>query len=278
MIIGVSGKIGSGKDTIGTIIQYLTRNIQYMAIGYKEYEVLPMDFSDFGIKKFASKLKQCASIISGISIEDFEKTEIKDMRLTEEWKYYYVIVKEINGYGSYYIRNLFATEKEGNEFKSTTDGTVIESGIVSPTVRDLFLQKLGTDALRNILHPNVWVNALFVDYKAIGNYEYSEMFLKEHPNHISTKTIYPNWVITDVRFPNEFDAIKQRDGIVIRVNRNTKFQYDNLNDMISDTILEQHPSEIALDNHSFDYTIDNNGTIEELIENVKEILINEKLI
>ena len=42
--------------------------------------------------------------------------------------------------------------------------------------------------------------------------------------------------------------------------------------------VEPHPSETALDNHSFDYTIDNNGTIEELIEKVREILIKEKVI
>ena len=42
--------------------------------------------------------------------------------------------------------------------------------------------------------------------------------------------------------------------------------------------VEPHPSETALDNHPFDYTIDNNGTIEELIEKVREILIKEKLI
>ena len=28
-IIGISGKIGSGKDTVGRIIQYLTADIQY---------------------------------------------------------------------------------------------------------------------------------------------------------------------------------------------------------------------------------------------------------
>ena len=30
---------------------------------------------------------------------------------------------------------------------------------------------------------------------------------------------YPNWIITDCRFPNEAKAIKDRDGISIRVNR-----------------------------------------------------------
>ena len=37
-----------------------------------------------------------------------------------------------------------------------------------------------------------------------------------------------------------------------------------------DKIVE-HPSETALDNHNFDYVIDNNGSIEELIEKVKSL-------
>ena len=47
--------------------------------------------------------------------------------------------------------------------------------------------------------------------------------------------------------------------------------YSNINTI-------QHPSETALDDYQFDYVIDNNGTIEELIEKVKVILIKEKLI
>ena len=40
----------------------------------------------------------------------------------------------------------------------------------------------------------------------------------------------------------------------------------------------EHISETALDNAEFDYVIDNNGTIEELIKQVKKILIKEKII
>jgi guanylate kinase len=40
-----------------------------------------------------------------------------------------------------------------------------------------------------------------------------------------------------------------------------------------------HESEIALEGYNeFDYTINNNGTIDELIEQVKQILIKENLI
>ena len=62
------------------------------------------------------------------------------------------------------------------------------------------------------------------------------------------------WLITDTRFPNEADAIKERGGIVVRVDRGLS--------------TGDHPSETALDDYEFDYVIPNTGTIEELIEEV----------
>ena len=76
---------------------------------------------------------------------------------------------------------------------------------------------------------------------------------------------YPNWVITDMRFPNELEAIKNRDGISIRVNRGPQNS-------------KGHESETALDSSIFDYTIDNNSTIEDLIAQVKTILEKENII
>lgn len=104
------------------------------------------------------------------------------------------------------------------------------------TIRE-FLQKLGTDAIRNHFHEDTWVNALLADY------------------HQSDK-----WLITDVRFPNEANAIKQYGGKVIRINR----------DGIEPA--RGHSSETALDEYQFDYVIDNNSTVEELKQKLWSIL------
>ena len=93
-----------------------------------------------------------------------------------------------------------------------------------------------------------------------------------------------NWIISDTRFPNELKAVKDRGGISIRVNSN--FNYVSSNAAIykgpskGNRKVEpvEHESETALDNAEFDYTIDNNGTLLELVEKVKEILIKEKII
>lgn len=137
---------------------------------------------------------------------------------------------------------------EDQEFKKTN----LESHW-GMTVRDL-LQKLGTDAMRNGLHPNSWVNALMADYVPtkvqwaqgpIGGYEDGPM---------------PGWIITDTRFQNEAKAIKDMGGIVIKVERPG---VGPIND---------HSSEIALKDYDFDYTINNDGSLEDLLTQVKKFI------
>lgn len=115
------------------------------------------------------------------------------------------------------------------------------------TIRQL-LQKFGTEVGRNI-SPNLWVEALMNNYIKAKLDGYEE-----------------NWIITDVRFENEANAIRENNGILIRINRNT-----NLKD--------EHLSETALDNYkNFDLVIDNNGTIDELIDKVYDFMKNFNLI
>ena len=123
-----------------------------------------------------------------------------------------------------------------------------------------FLQKLGTEAMRDGLHKNVWVNALFADYK---------WYTKEW-DELGNETLgaYPNWIITDMRFPNELDAVILREGITIRVNRDNGTREIDTN---------PHPSETALDDAKFHYTINNDGSFEDLMKKVEEILKVEKI-
>lgn len=208
-LIGISGKIGAGKDTVGIIIRQL---------GFTN------NGGTWENMKFAGKLKIIASLLTGIPIEKFEDQEFKKTILGSEW-------------GKPTKQNPL------NAIEPFKDTTFVEM----MSVRDL-LQKLGTEAMRNGLHENVWVNALFADY-----------------------TEDKQWVITDVRFPNEFKAIKEKGGIVIRVNRP-----GHGNSMKE--LAEAHPSETALDGHEFDYVIENDGNLEKLIGKVKEILLTENII
>lgn len=226
MIIGISGKAQHGKDTVGTILQYLSLDSAVFAksnadiLADLEYAGYTASKSDWQIKKYAYKLKQIASILLNIPVEHFDRQEVKEMELPEMWWYW----------------SIFKTSQRvpylGNENFDLCD---ISCTLIKPTVR-VFLQELGTDAMREVIHPETWVNALMSEYQLIDNK-------------------YPNWIITDVRFPNEYRAIKERGGIMIRVHRNL-FSYDT------------HPSETALDDYDFDLQIYNHGTLEDLITEV----------
>jgi hypothetical protein len=71
---------------------------------------------------------------------------------------------------------------------------------------------------------------------------------------LAMKHVYSaeNVVFSDVRYPNEAQAIKDKGGIMIRI---TKPNVGPVNDHISDK---------ALDGYEVDFTIKNSGTLAEL--------------
>ena len=67
---------------------------------------------------------------------------------------------------------------------------------------------------------------------------------------------YQQVVIPDVRFPNEADAIKELGGIIWRINRH------GLNG------INEHRSEHAMDSYMVDHVIYNDGSLDELSDEV----------
>lgn len=234
MIIGINGYSGTGKDTIGALVQLLfCKNIGNLTIeeilaDYKSHEWWLDEQSGWEIKKWAGKLKHIATLLTGIPTSKFEDQEFKKTDLGKEWSYHYP--------GEYY-----------------DDGAPV---MVAMSVRD-FLQKLGTEGLRTGLHENTWVNALMADYKP-GPF-YPDVPAEDHAK-------LPNWIITDTRFPNEAQAIKDAGGIVIRVDRPGV------------KAINAHPSETGLDNWDFDHKIMNGSDLVSLMFSVNTILKKEKLL
>lgn len=97
------------------------------------------------------------------------------------------------------------------------------------------LQRLGTEAGRQTLWDSIWVDAAFA---------------KLPPD--------AKVVVTDCRFKNEADAIRDRGGILVRIHRP---EVGPIND---------HISEIGLDSYPFDYHIDNDGTLDEYKELIRK--------
>lgn len=264
MIIAINGRIGHGKDTVGRIIQYLTmpgKKSEY--IGVQTYDDYTLEKnSPFKIKKFAAKLKIIASLLTGIPVEKFEDQDFKKLPMTEDWN-----VWQVSDSSSRIKAVRFTSEESAKRFLDMQLISLpyldLKISKVEMTYRE-FLQKLGTEAMREGLHENVWVNALFADYIHTKNCGCEKNCRCEHD--------LPNWIITDMRFPNEMEAVKERGGITIKVVRPVHVLSQNNHCGIL------HPSETSLDNEEFDYTIVNDSTIEDLVEKVREILINEKLL
>ena len=275
MIIGISGKIGSGKDTVGKIIQYLT-HCKDDGTTFEEWNTLKhYDMCSWKIHKFADALKDIVCILTGCTREQLEDEEFKNSKLPSEWEYWYnyhykLITNDTKGILGKRYGSQFEVEREHDVLSNNINGHFFKCDTY--TYREL-LQYLGTDLLRNQLHENVWVNALFNKYKD----EWNGM------NTYNNTCKFPNWVITDCRFENEAKAIKDRGGIVIRVNRND-YIFDNKGKRIIssksyiniDTV--QHSSETALDDYDFDYVINNDTTFDTLISNVHSILVKENII
>ena len=261
MIIGINGKIGTGKDTVGKIIQYLTDEYavkdkltynEWLKEYYEIEEGNNKTASSWAVKKFADKLKDIVCLLLDCTREQLEDREFKEKELGEEWNY---VLQDG-------IPLTVDQAKRDKEFPFN------ERYIQRLTPR-LLLQLLGTDCGRNIIHPNIWVNALMSEYKITESYR-GVILNKGVFTDIDWKSNNaPNWIITDMRFPNELKAVKDRDGITIRVNRYHITGQGKLN---------PHSSETALDDAEFDYEIINDGTIEDLIKKVKKVLLKEKLI
>lgn len=235
MIIGINGYSGTGKDTVGKLIQLAATDT--IPEGYDVYDIVDNypdhqwwleEKSGWEIKKWAGKLKTIASILTGIDVEKFEDQEFKKTTLGPQWA---------------------ICEAYESDAPWVGKGEVIETPM---TVRD-FLQKLGTEGLRTGLHENTWVNALMADYEGLYDLD-------------TDRTTYPNWIITDTRFPNEAQAIKDSGGIVIRIDRPGY------------TAVNAHPSETALDNWKFDHKIMNGSDLTSLLFSVGNLLRKENLI
>ena len=189
MIIGISGKAGSGKDTAAKMLEVLYANpsISYEDFANRRYK----NFADIQIVHFADTLKETAQVL--FRIGEWETNTQEGKRTTINW--------------------------------------------IGKTVREL-LQGIG-QGLRDAIDPNLWVKILFANTEGWSNY-----------------------IIADVRYPNEIKAIKERNGILLRIDR-------------KDAGAGNHSSETALDDYKeWDVHIENNSSIEDLFEAMRIFIKN----
>lgn len=190
MIIGISGKAQSGKDTVGSMLAY------FIATN-----------GDFDFERYVE-----------FNVDDYWYKHANFL----QHKYFAYALKEC-------VANLLHTTVDNLNLESYKRSTI--NWLDNMSVREL-LQKFGT-GIRNSVDENFWVKCLLTDY-----------------------TEKQAWIITDVRFTSEIQALQDRNAILIRVN-NTRINSGN------------HVSETELDNcNEFNYYINNEGTLKDLFMEV----------
>jgi len=121
----------------------------------------------------------------------------------------------------------------------------------------LALQLMGTEAGRNVFHQDIWVVSLL--------------------NRAKGKNV----VVTDVRFKNEINYIQQNGGIIVRVKRGEEPEWYKLAEDaaagFSSAIMEIkdkgiHQSEWDWIGSDFNYTIENEGSLEDLGNQIDGLL------
>lgn len=230
MLVGISGKLGSGKDLAYFLIVYnnLSNYNKQMSPGdfYRRYKYA--DFAELSNKKCADTLKDIICMLIGCNRTQLEDRNFKEKELGEEWWYYKIYI----GNGKYDLVNYLTNDKPLSWLDIANPRY-----LVKPTPR-LLLQLLGTECGRGILHPNIWVNSLFSHYNPYKS----------------------NWIVTDVRFPNEADKVLELGGTLIRIERPGKDSGST------------HESETALDNYTkFTHTIINDGSVKDLSDKIHAI-------
>lgn len=121
------------------------------------------------------------------------------------------------------------------------------------------LQYWGTEVCRQGFHDDIWIASL-------------ENKMRKTKDNI---------VISDVRFPNEIKAIHSAGGIVVRVKRGPDPEWYDLaiqaNQGVNVAIQELkmkkiHASETAWVGRDIDIEVDNNGSIDDLFEQIKNLV------
>jgi hypothetical protein len=159
--------------------------------------------------------------VAQILVEDYGYTRIGFADIIKKAAYILDPIITLDG-----MRLAHAVEKYGWETSKQV-----------PEVRRI-LQVLGSEVGRELIDPQIWVE------------------LTMHSVHPDDKI-----VISDVRFKNEAEEIKWKQGKIWRITRIDK-----------DAPVNVHRSETDMDSWDFDQYVANNGTVEDLKQEVIQIM------
>lgn len=295
----VSGKKQSGKDLTAKIIDYIVTNVSTdddfnLPLTYENFKYLKI-FSDCDkmYKKtygsdftFATGLKKMLSAILNIPIEYFEYDSYKTN--------YYINLKtfehidNVNGNNEFIktgnIKSLREIMQEigsyiepyfGNDIWAKTIITNIKEilkannpskndSYVIPIITDL-RRKIELETIKNNLNENEYVIVRIIRKLApndwVKNLKLDEDFNKNEEFHNFLK--------------KEFANIEDKITLIEFINSLSNSKFCNYNEHVKSIIKSSlHETEIDLDGYNFKNVIYNDGTIEDLFNNILNFLKN----
>jgi hypothetical protein len=250
LVIGISGKKQSGKTTTGNLIVSL-----YLAkLNYCE-KIFLNENGDIIISDLFGDTRYEGVFTNKIAIEKFYDPRIIEyIKILESkvkiYNFADVLKKDIciNMLGMSYDQ-CYGTDDDKNSITNLVWDNMpkfasdYESKTGNMTAREV-MQFVGTEIFRK-MDTEIWVRATI------------NKILADKPEIA---------VITDCRFPNEIEAIKNIDGQIIRLTR-SPFASDHL----SETILDKD----KYDWSNFDHVIDNqNYSLIQQCEEIKNLIGN----
>jgi hypothetical protein len=236
LILGISGRKQSGKSTIGNFILSL----------------------------YLAKLGYCEKIY----MDEDGQLLISDILGDTRYEGVFDIRKLVETYND--PRFIQAINKLNSKVKIYNFADILKTDICINMLGLTYDQCYGTDDNKNEMTNIVW-NDKKLSARDVMQVVGTDIFRKLDTNVWVRSTINkiirdkPDLaVITDCRFPNEVDSIKQSGGKVIRLTRNP-FQSDH----ISETVLDKD----SYDWSNFDYVVDNSDvTLLDQFTQIKKLL------
>lgn len=236
ILVGISGKLGSGKDTVAKrLVEY--HGFEKASLADK-LKTICMSYDD-------SNFCQTVSSLQNICRDLFDS--VWNFKLM--WKVYKLMKKtQPNGWTKLTYDECYKDKTEFSRF---------------------VLQEIG-DGMRHIKQfydPMLARRGLpgYYDYEAVW-IDYLVKDLQKKQEEVKDSGQILKFVIPDVRYVNEVKSIRKRGGEVWRVEReeeNRKINEGERTDFVSET---------ELDNYRLDQYIDNNSTVDQLYQQVDEII------
>ena len=226
-LVAISGCKTSGKTEVAHMLQYCLSvpKIFRQYWIYKRFgKIIPRKWK---IIAFADPLKKMLAVLLNIPVEKFEDRSFKEDTCIDLNTLDYSL-------SAFTKDHHLLSDSKFTKLAKELNTNILQYDL---TIRQL-LQYYGTTVMRTYFGENVWINS-------------------------TLRNANKNTIISDCRFINEAEAIKEKQGIIIYINR-------------PGVAFGHHQSEKEmfkmLQSGIYDYQIDNNGNLEDLFNKIKKLI------